>query len=135
MKVFVFDNGAYSGTRISYPTATAGKTDLAGMARAAGINHAGTVRDIEGFKQEGIEPLNEDTLRFVVCKVEESLEHRKIPRPNFDPFENAGEEMADEHFHPATISIMRDATASVSPACVTCAKTPSREDSESRLRN
>jgi sulfopyruvate decarboxylase subunit beta len=88
MKVFVFDNGAYSGTRISYPTATAGKTDLAGMARAAGINHAVTVRDIEGFKQEGIEPLNEDTLRFVVCKVEESLEHRKIPRPNFDPFEN-----------------------------------------------
>ncbi len=58
------------------------------MARAAGISHAVTVRDIEGFKQEGIEALNEDTLRFVVCKVEESLDHRKIPRPNFDPFEN-----------------------------------------------
>ncbi len=54
---------------------------------------------------------------------------------DFDPFKNAGEEMADEHFHPATISMMRDATASVSPACVTCANTPSREDSESRLRN
>ena len=29
MAVFVFDNQAYSGTRISYPSATAGKTDLA----------------------------------------------------------------------------------------------------------
>ena len=88
LKVFVFDNQAYSGTRISYPTATAGNTDLAGMARAAGISRAVTVRDLETFKKEGVEPLNEPGLRFLVCKVEESLGHRKIPRPDFDPIEN-----------------------------------------------
>jgi sulfopyruvate decarboxylase subunit beta len=88
LSVFVFDNQAYSGTRISYPTATAGKTDLAGMAKAAGIDNAVTVRDIERFKKEGIETLNDNTLRFVVCKVEESLGHRKIERPTIDPFEN-----------------------------------------------
>ena len=38
--VLVFDNQVYSGTRISEPTATAGKTDLARMARGAGIEHA-----------------------------------------------------------------------------------------------
>src|SRR5215207_1688445 len=45
LAIFVFDNQAYSGTKISEPTATAGKTDLAGMARSAGIEHAVTVRD------------------------------------------------------------------------------------------
>src|ERR1043165_6588717 len=64
MKVFIFDNEAYSGTRISYPTATAGKTDLAGMARAAGIERAVTVRDLETFKKEGVEPLNQPGQRF-----------------------------------------------------------------------
>jgi thiamine pyrophosphate-dependent acetolactate synthase large subunit-like protein len=88
LSVFVFDNEAYSGTRISYPTATAGKTDLAGMARAAGIDNAVTARDLETFRKEGIETLHGRSLRFVVCKVEESLGHRKIPRPNMDPLEN-----------------------------------------------
>ena len=41
--VLVFDNQVYSGTRISEPTATAGKTDLAMMARGAGIEKAVTV--------------------------------------------------------------------------------------------
>ena len=88
LSVFVFDNQAYSGTRISYPTATSGKTDIAAMARGAGIETAVTVRDIESFKREAIDTLNDHTLRFVVCKVEESLGHRKIQRPNMDPSEN-----------------------------------------------
>ena len=50
--VLVFDNQVYSGTRISEPTATAGKTDLAMMARGAGIEQATTVRDLEGFQKE-----------------------------------------------------------------------------------
>ena len=37
LNIFVFDNGVYSGSRISYPTATAGNTDLEAMARGAGI--------------------------------------------------------------------------------------------------
>ena len=45
--VFVFDNEVYSGTRISEPSATAGKTDLAGVARDCGIERATTVREID----------------------------------------------------------------------------------------
>ena len=36
LAVFVFDNQAYSGTRISYPSATAGKTDLGGNGQRFG---------------------------------------------------------------------------------------------------
>lgn len=88
LAVFVFDNEAYSGTRISYPTATAGKSDLAGIAKAAGIEHAVTVRDLEAFKREATAALQESRLPFVVAKVEESLVHRKIQRPNLDLLEN-----------------------------------------------
>ena len=86
--VFVFDNASYSGTRISEPTATAGKTDLAKMAQAAGIENALTVRDLQSFKQEMTAAMNESGLRFIVCKVEESIEHRNIPRTDMDPLEN-----------------------------------------------
>jgi thiamine pyrophosphate-dependent acetolactate synthase large subunit-like protein len=86
--VYVFDNGVYSGSRISYPTATAGNTDLEAMARGAGIKKAVTIRDIETFKKDGLGTLEESELAFIVCKVEESLVHREIPRPNTDLAEN-----------------------------------------------
>ena len=50
--IYVFDNGVYSGSRISYPTATAGNTDLAAMARAAGIANAHTISEIGKFKDQ-----------------------------------------------------------------------------------
>jgi len=86
--VYVFDNGVYSGSRISYPTATSGHTDLAAMARGAGIEKAHTIRDIEDFKAKGLGALAGCELAFFVCKVEESLLHREIPRPNTDLAEN-----------------------------------------------
>ena len=86
--VYVFDNGVYSGSRISYPTATAGKTDLTAMARGAGIANAHTIGDIEDFKKQGLEALAQNELAFFVCKVDESLLHREIPRPNTDLAEN-----------------------------------------------
>jgi sulfopyruvate decarboxylase subunit beta len=86
--IYVFDNGVYSGSRISYPTATAGNTDLETMARGAGIKKASTIRDIETFKKEGLGALAQNELAFIVCKVEESLMHREIPRPNTDLAEN-----------------------------------------------
>lgn len=86
--VFVFDNASYSGTRISEPTATAGKTDLAKMARAAGIENTATVRDLEGFRQEMTAGLSQNRLSFVLCKIEESTDHRHIPRTDMDPLEN-----------------------------------------------
>ena len=86
--VYVFDNGVYSGSRISYPTATSGNTDLAVMARGAGIKNSRTIREVEDFKQHGLEALAQSELGFLVCKVEESLMHREIPRPNTDLAEN-----------------------------------------------
>jgi thiamine pyrophosphate-dependent acetolactate synthase large subunit-like protein len=86
--VCVFDNGVYSGSRISYATATAGNTDLAGMARAAGITHAHTIREVEDFKKKATDALTGNELAFFVCKVEESLLHREIPRPTTDLAEN-----------------------------------------------
>ena len=87
MAVFVFDNQAYSGTRISYPSATAGKTDLAAVARGSGIDTAATVSQLEDFKREATLALNEVGLRFVVCKIAESLGHRGITRSDIDLLE------------------------------------------------
>jgi phosphonopyruvate decarboxylase len=88
LAVFVFDNGAYSGSRISQPTATAGAADLEAMARGAGIARAVTVRDLEGFRAAALPALGGPEPAFVVCKVEESLRHREIPRPTVDLAEN-----------------------------------------------
>mgnify|MGYP003693800723 CR=1 FL=1 len=52
LAVFVFDNQAYSGTRISYPSATAGKTDLAAMASGAGIALCGDSFRIGRFQKK-----------------------------------------------------------------------------------
>lgn len=87
LAVFVFDNQAYSGTRISYPTATAGKTDLAAIGKGAGIEHSVTIRELEDFKREATGALKENGLRFIVCKIEESVGHRKIVRSNVDLLE------------------------------------------------
>ena len=86
--VYVFDNGVYSGSRISEPTATAGRANLEALAKAAGIRSATTIRSARAFKKDGVVALKRRGLRFVVCKVEESLLHREIPRPTLDLAEN-----------------------------------------------
>ena len=86
--VYVFDNGVYSGSRISEPTATGGRANLEGLAKAAGIRNAVTIRSARAFKKDGVAALHKRGLRFVVCKVEESLTHREIPRPTIDSAEN-----------------------------------------------
>jgi sulfopyruvate decarboxylase subunit beta len=88
LSVIVFDNGVYSGSRISEPTATAGRTDLEKVAKGAGIRQAMTIRNVRAFKKDGIAALTKKGLRFIVCKVEESLVHREIPRPTIDLAEN-----------------------------------------------
>ena len=86
--VYVFDNGVYSGSRISYATATSGNTDLAAMAKGAGIKNAMTIKEIEHFKKDGLTALERNELGFFICKVEESLLHREILRPTTDLAEN-----------------------------------------------
>jgi sulfopyruvate decarboxylase subunit beta len=88
LAVFVFDNGTYSGTRISEPTATRGKTDLEQVARGAGIARSMTVRELEDFKKHAVPALEGKELSFIVCKIQESLMHREIPRPDVDLLEN-----------------------------------------------
>jgi sulfopyruvate decarboxylase subunit beta len=84
LAVFVFDNQIYSGTRISEPTATAGKTDLAAVARDCGIELATTVRDSDSFQREAKAALEQNLLRFVVCKIDPTTEHRQIQRTSED---------------------------------------------------
>jgi sulfopyruvate decarboxylase subunit beta len=86
--VFVFDNGVYSGSRISHPTATSGNTELDAMAKAAGIKHVVTLRETESFRRRGLAALARNELAFFVCKIEESLLHREINRPTMDLAEN-----------------------------------------------
>ncbi|HEY2987012.1 MAG TPA: thiamine pyrophosphate-dependent enzyme [Candidatus Binatia bacterium] len=88
LAVFVFDNGVYSGSRISEPTATSVRTDLEKVARGAGIQKATTIRNVRAFKKDGLAALTKKGPRFIVCKVEESLVHREIPRPTIDLSEN-----------------------------------------------
>jgi sulfopyruvate decarboxylase subunit beta len=88
LAVFVFDNQIYSGTRISEPTATAGKTDLEIIARGSGIDDAVTVGNLEAFKRAATPALTGNGLKFIVAKVEESRGHRKIQRTNVDLLEN-----------------------------------------------
>jgi sulfopyruvate decarboxylase subunit beta len=88
LAVFVFDNGTYSGTRISEPTATRGKTDLELVAKGAGIETSLTVREVKDFKRHAAPALEGKVLSFIVCKVQESLRHREIPRPDVDLAEN-----------------------------------------------
>ena len=88
LSVFVFDNEVYSGTRISEPSATAGNTDLAEVARGCGIERATTVRDLEAYKQEATNAIKENVLRFIVCKVERTTGHRQIQRPTEDLLEH-----------------------------------------------
>src|SRR5262249_11170164 len=82
LAVFVFDNQRYSGTRISVPTATAGKTDLAAMAKGAGIERSVTGRELKDFQTEATGPLNESGLPFDVYKSQESLRHSYVSRRN-----------------------------------------------------
>lgn len=86
--VFVFDNQVYSGTRIGQATATAGKTDLETVARGSGIGRAVTVRHLEAFEREAMRGLEENLLRFIVCKVDATVVHREIQRPTVDQLEH-----------------------------------------------
>jgi len=86
--VFVFDNEAYSGSRISRPSATAAKTDIAAIARDSGISRAMTVRDIDAFNREMSSAIKGPGLGFIVAKVEETFEHRNAERSDVDLVEN-----------------------------------------------
>jgi len=84
LKIFVFDNEAYEGTG-SHPTATAGATDIAAIARGAGVRDAQSVRDLESFQNVARTALTTQGLAFVVAKVE--LSKAPSPRKRIPPRE------------------------------------------------
>jgi sulfopyruvate decarboxylase subunit beta len=68
-KVVVVDNESLLSVG-GFPTATATGSDLAGIARAAGITHARTVRDLAAFADETRAALAANALSCIVAKVE-----------------------------------------------------------------
>jgi len=67
--VVVFDNQCYLATG-GLPTATAGVTDLSGMARAAGITHAYEVRTLAEFEEQTRASFGREGPTYIVAKVE-----------------------------------------------------------------
>ncbi len=76
LKVFIIDNECYEyvGAR---PTATAGATDLAAMARGAGIEQVETTRTLDEFKEAARRALADKALHCIVAKVEKGT--KKLP--------------------------------------------------------
>jgi sulfopyruvate decarboxylase subunit beta len=65
----VFDNESLLSVG-GFPTATSTGTDLEGMARAAGIPEAITVRDVNAFKRAVTEAIESRNLTTIIAKVE-----------------------------------------------------------------
>jgi sulfopyruvate decarboxylase subunit beta len=65
----VFDNQSLLSVG-GFPTATATGSDLAGIARAAGIANARTVTDVEDFRAAAVEAIAGPELTCLVAKVE-----------------------------------------------------------------
>ena len=65
----VFDNESLLSVG-GFPTVTATGTDLEGIARAAGISHVSTVRDLERFKAGVNDAGNANELVTLIAKVE-----------------------------------------------------------------
>ena len=84
LKVFVMDNECYELVG-GFPTATAGATDLAAMARGAGVVNAKKTETLEQFKEAAGRAMNENAFHFVVAKIEKGME--KVPTPHTDSME------------------------------------------------
>jgi thiamine pyrophosphate-dependent acetolactate synthase large subunit-like protein len=69
LTVIVFDNQCYMATG-GLPTATAGVTDLAGMANAAGIENSCSVSSLEEFESEARAAIHRKGPSYIVAKVE-----------------------------------------------------------------
>jgi sulfopyruvate decarboxylase subunit beta len=82
----VFDNGVYESSGSS-ATATAGRTDLVAVAKAAGFPRALWTNDVEGFARAIAEALAGNELTFIGAKVEHGI-IPGIPSPTTDDTEN-----------------------------------------------
>ena len=79
LKVFVMDNECYESIG-GAPSATSAKTDLAAMAKGAGIVNARTTRTLEEFKEAARAALNDNAFHFIVAKVEKGAKNLRDMR-------------------------------------------------------
>jgi sulfopyruvate decarboxylase subunit beta len=88
--VFVVDNAAYesigSGEKGPRPTATAATTDLAAVARAAGVPHAVNVETWDELDEEIAAAFSEGGCRFVNVRTEQG--YARVPPRQRDGFED-----------------------------------------------
>src|SRR5262249_22802366 len=82
LTIIVFDNEHYEGVVGCPPTHTSGHMDLAGMAKAAAIPCAETVRTLENFVQSATTMLSDNKTGLIVAKIEPGL-FRDIPPDRF----------------------------------------------------
>lgn len=80
--ILVFDNERLYGTRGGPASQTAGATDLAAIAKAAGILHEATVATAEVFVTEYARFLAEGGPSIIVCKVESTFVRGQGPTFN-----------------------------------------------------
>ena len=81
----VFDNSCYESSR-GAPTATAGVTDLAAVAKGAGFVNATTATTAEDFEEKFLQALRSAELHFIVAKVEPGV--GDVPPAPLDSQEN-----------------------------------------------
>jgi sulfopyruvate decarboxylase subunit beta len=85
LRVFVFDNQSYARTA-ALPSATAGRTDLAAIARGAGVEQASTVADLDAFEGAARAALAGEHLTYVVVRI--VAQTGRANPWGFDHFEN-----------------------------------------------
>ena len=83
--VIILDNQAYEATG-GPPTFTAGKTDLSGMAREAGVPNTWLVRDLREFEGAVDAAYQAEGASFITAKVD--ISSRRIPYYSLDGVEN-----------------------------------------------
>jgi thiamine pyrophosphate-dependent acetolactate synthase large subunit-like protein len=84
--MIVFDNEQLYGTRGGPMSQTAHGTDLAGLAKAAGVGSATTVNDLDSFTVEYSRYLNQGGPTEIVCKID--APYTRGEGPNFNGQEN-----------------------------------------------
>lgn len=81
----VFDNACYESSR-GAPTATAGVTDLAGIAKGAGFVHTAITIEVKDFAEKFLQAFKSSELHFIVAKVEPGV--AEVPPAPLDSQEN-----------------------------------------------
>ena len=88
--VFVIDNGVYESIGSSKggprPTATAGKADLAMLAKASGVPHAVNVETVEDYEREVKAAFSQKGCRYINIRTRPG--HARVPPRQSDGFEN-----------------------------------------------